>query len=333
MPIPLLFIALAVLTGLAGLPPLAAAAATATATAAADYPLRPLRFILPFPAGGATDTIGRSIAHKLGESLGQNVLVDNRPGAGGNLGIELAAKSAPDGYTLLLCSPTCAISPSLYQKLNYDPQRDLAPISLVATIPTLLIVNPAVPAKSLKALLDLARSRPGQLNYGSGGVGSSNHLAMELMKSLARVDIVHVAYKGTGQALAALAAGEIQMVAISPPAALPLLSAGKVRALAVLRERRIAALPELPTAAEAGLPGLQVNTWYGMLTRSGTPAPLIALLNARVNAALLAPETRDRLAGAGVEAVGGTAQQFGEFMRAETLRLGRIVREAGIRAE
>lgn len=324
MRIPVVIVALALLPGTAALSSIATAS---------DFPQRPLRFILPFPAGGATDTIGRSIAHKLGESLGQNVLVDNRPGAGGNLGIELAAKSAPDGYTLLLCSPTCAISPSLYRRLNYDPQRDLAPISLVATIPTLLIVNPAVPAKSLKELVELARARPGQLNYGSGGVGSSNHLAMELMKSLARIDIVHVAYKGTGQALASLAAGEIQMVAISPPAALPLLSSGKVRALAVLRERRIATLPELPTAAEAGLPGLQVNTWYGMLTRSGTPAPLLTLLNERVNAALRAPETRERLASAGIETVGTTPRQFGEFMHGEIQRLGRIVREAGIKAE
>lgn len=313
------------LTGLSGLP--------AYAVAGTEYPLRPLRFILPFPAGGATDTIGRTLAQKLGESMGQNVLVDNRPGAGGNLGVELAAKSAPDGYTLLLCSPTCAISPSLYRRLNHDPQRDLAPISLVATIPTLLIVNPAVPAKSLKELLELARSRPGQLNYGSGGVGSSNHLAMELMKSLARIDIVHVAYKGTGQALASLVAGEIQMVAISPPAALPLLPSGKVRVLAVLRERRIAALPEVPTAVEAGLPGLQVNTWYGMLVRSGTAGALVTVLNTHVNAALKSQDARERLALAGVEAVGSSPQQFGDFMKSEIQRLGRIVREAGIKAE
>jgi len=317
--------ALAMLTGLSGLP--------AYAVAGTEYPLRPLRFILPFPAGGATDTIGRTLAQKLGESMGQNVLVDNRPGAGGNLGVELAAKSAPDGYTLLLCSPTCAISPSLYRRLNHDPQRDLAPISLVATIPTLLIVNPAVPAKSLKELLELARSRPGQLNYGSGGVGSSNHLAMELMKSLARIDIVHVAYKGTGQALASLVAGEIQMVAISPPAALPLLPSGKVRVLAVLRERRIAALPEVPTAVEAGLPGLQVNTWYGMLVRSGTAGALVTVLNTHVNAALKSQDARERLALAGVEAVGSSPQQFGDFMKSEIQRLGRIVREAGIKAE
>ena len=325
MRISLVAFAVALLTGPAALSPIA--------SGAADYPLRPLRFILPFPAGGATDTIGRTLAQKLGESLGQNVLVDNRPGAGGNLGIELAAKSAADGYTLLLCSPTCAISPSLYRRLNYDPQLDLAPVSMVATIPTLLIVNPAVPAKSLKELLELARSRPGFLNYGSGGVGSSNHLAMELMKSLARIDIVHVAYKGTGQALASLVAGEIQMVAISPPAALPLLPSGKVRVLAVLRDRRIAALPEVPTAVEAGMPGLQVNTWYGMLVRSGTAAPLVTLLNARVNAALKAQDTRDRLALAGVEAAGSSPQQFGDFMKSEIQRLGRIVREAGIKAE
>lgn len=300
---------------------------------AAAYPDRPLRFILPFPAGGATDTIGRTIAQKLGESMGQNVLVDNRPGAGGNLGIELAAKAAADGYTLLLCSPTCAISPSLYKKLNYDPQRDLAPISLVATIPTLLIINPGVPAKSLKELVDLARARPGRLNYGSGGVGSSNHLAMELMKSLAGIDIVHVAYKGTGQALASLAAGEIQMVAISPPAALPLLQANRIRVLAVLREKRIAALPDVPTAAEAGMPGFLVNTWYGVLTRNGTPPWLINELNARINTALQATDTRERLSGAGVEAAGSTPQQFGEFIRTESVRLGRIVREAGIKPE
>lgn len=299
----------------------------------AEYPDRPLRFILPFPAGGATDTIGRSIAQKLGESMGQNVIVDNRPGAGGNLGVELTARAAPDGYTLLLCSPTCAISQSLYKKLNYDPQRDLAPISLVATIPTLLVINPSVPARSLRELVDLARAQPGKLNYGSGGVGSSNHLAMELMKSLAGINIVHVAYKGTGQALTSLVGGEIQMVAISPPAALPLIQSGKVRVLAVLRERRIAALPETPTAAEAGLPGLSVNTWYGMLTRSGTPAPLITLLNTKVNTALKAADTRERLAGVGVEAVGTTPQYFGEFMNSEIQRLGKIVREAGIKAE
>jgi len=229
-----------------------------------------VRFILPFPAGGAPDTIGRSIAQKLGESMGQNVLVDNRPGAGGNLGIELAAKAAADGYTLLLCSPTCAISPSLYKKLNYDPQRDLAPISLVATIPTLLIVNAAVPARSLRELVDLARAQPGKLNYGSGGVGSSNHLAMELMKSLARIDIVHVAYKGTGQALTSLAAGEIQMVAISPPAALPLLQSGQSRVLAVMRERRIDALPETPPAAEPGRPGRTVHAAVNFVAEART---------------------------------------------------------------
>lgn len=297
------------------------------------YPNRPIRFVLPFPAGGATDTIGRTLGQKLSETLGQTVVIDNRPGAGGNLGVELVAKSANDGYTLLMCSPACAISPSLYRKLNYDPQRDLAPISLVATIPTLLIVNPAVPAKTLKDLLAYARANPGKLNYGSGGVGTSNHLTMELMKSLARIDIVHIAYKGTGQALNSVVAGEIQMVAISPPSALPLLQSGKVRALAVLRDKRISAQPDVPTAAQAGLPGLEVNTWYGILARSGTAPPLIDRLNAEINKALQARDTRERLEGVGVEPVGTTPQYFGDFLKTETARLGKLVRDSGAKAE
>jgi tripartite-type tricarboxylate transporter receptor subunit TctC len=305
----------------------------ATAVAAENYPNRPIRFVLPFPAGGATDTIGRALGLKLSETLGQTVVIDNRPGAGGNLGVELVAKSANDGYTLLMCSPACAISPSLYRKLNYDTQRDLAPISMIATIPTLLIVNASVPAKTLKDLLAYARANPGKLNYGSGGVGTSNHLTMELMKSLARIDIVHIAYKGTGQALSSVITGEIQMVAISPPSALPLLQSGKVRALAVLRDKRISALPDVPTAAQAGLPGLEVNTWYGVLTRAGTAPQLIERLNSEINKALQAKDTRDRLEGVGVEPVGTTPQQFADFLKTETTRLGKLVRDSGAKAE
>jgi tripartite-type tricarboxylate transporter receptor subunit TctC len=204
---------------------------------------------------------------------------------------------------------------------------------MIATIPTLLIVNASVPAKTLKDLLAYARANPGKLNYGSGGVGTSNHLTMELMKSLARIDIVHIAYKGTGQALSSVITGEIQMVAISPPSALPLLQSGKVRALAVLRDKRISALPEVPTAAQAGLPGLEVNTWYGVLTRAGTAPPLIERLNSEINKALQAKDTRDRLEGVGVEPAGTTPQQFADFLKTETTRLGKLVRDSGAKAE
>lgn len=297
------------------------------------YPSKPIRFVLPFPAGGATDLVGRTVAEKLQEGLRHPVVLDFRPGAGGNLGTSIVAKSAPDGYTLLLCSPTLAISPSIYRNPGYDPLRDLVPISLAATIPTLVVVHPSVPVRTVRDLVQLARNNPGKLNFGSGGVGSSNHLAGELFKSLARVNVVHVPYKGTSMAMFALITGETDMVTISPPAALPLLREGKLRAIAVLRKERIAALPEVPTSAESGLPGWEVNTWYGVLTVAGTPREIVTQLNTEIVKGLATPDARKRLAVAGAEPRPSTPAEFAGFLRSEMERLGRIVRDAGIRVE
>jgi tripartite-type tricarboxylate transporter receptor subunit TctC len=296
-------------------------------------PIKPIRLILPFAPGGSTDRIGRLVSDKLQSALKQPVVTDFRPGAGGNLGIGIVAKALPDGYTLLLCSPSLAISPSLYRNPGYDAAKELTPVSTIATIPTIAVVHPSVPATTLRELVDLARRNPGSLNYGSGGVGSSNHLAGELFQSLAKVRLTHVPYKGTAIALYALITGETQLVMISPTAALPLLQQGKLRALAVLRSNRIAVLPNLPTAVEAGLPGWEVNTWYGLLTPAGTPREIVERLNVEMVKALNAVDAREALAKVGAESLPSTAAEFSEFLASETARFGKLVREAHIKVE
>jgi tripartite-type tricarboxylate transporter receptor subunit TctC len=297
------------------------------------YPNKAVRFIVPFPAGGPTDVLGRVIGQKLAEQLGQPVVLDNRSGAGGNLGIELAAKSPPDGYTLVLGAPPLAISPHLYAKLNYDPIRDFAPVSLVASMPTVLLVHPSVPVKTLKELVQLARANPGKLNFGSGGAGTSNHLASELLKDIARINLVHVPYKGASQAMLGLLGGQVDMVVIGTPTAVPQIQAGKVRALAVLSDRRLPAIGNVPTAAEAGFPGYEVATWYGVLAPAGTSRDIVGRLNAELARVVTAPASRERLIGAGFDPLTGTPEQFGEFIKAETARWGKVIRDAGIKAE
>ena len=311
-----------------------AALCLVSAAHAETYPAKSIRFIVPFPPGGPTDVLARVLGQKLSEQMGQPVVLDNRPGAGGNLGLELAAKSAPDGYTLLLGAVgTLTISPYLYAKLNYDPARDFQPISLVASMPNVLLVHPSVPAKTLKELVQLAKASPGKLNFGSGGAGTSNHLGGELLKSMTKIDIVHVPYKGASQAMLGLIGGQIDIVVIGTPTAIPQIQAGKVRALAVLSSSRLPAIANVPTAGEAGFPGYEVTTWYGVLVPAGTSKDIVARLNTELAKVMTVPASRDRIVGAGFDPMTSTPQQFAEFIKAESLRWGKVIKDAGIRAE
>jgi tripartite-type tricarboxylate transporter receptor subunit TctC len=297
------------------------------------YPSKPVRLILPFPPGGGTDILGRLVAERLSARLGQPVVTENRGGAGGNLGAEAAVRAAPDGYTLLLAAPTLAISPSLYAKLSYDPLKDLAAISLVATVPNVMITHPSVPAQTLQEFIALAKAKPGEMNFGSGGSGTSNHLGGEMFNIVAGVKLVHVPYKGVNLAMNDAMAGNIHLVLIGIPAAAPQIKAGKLRALAVLAPQRSDALPDVPTAAEAGLPDLDVTTWYGLLAPAATPRPIIARLNAEIVRTMREPELNERLAAMAVDPVTSTPEEFAIYIRQETAKWGDVVRKAGLRAD
>jgi tripartite-type tricarboxylate transporter receptor subunit TctC len=307
---------------------------TATiAQAQQPYPSRPLRLILPFPPGGSTDLLGRALAERLGESLRQPVVPENRPGAGGNVGAEAAARSAPDGYTLVLCAPSLAISPSLYRKLNYDPLRDLVPVALVATIPNLLVVHPSVPVRTLAELAQHARTNPGKLNFGTGGPGTSNQLAADMFRSLTKTEIVLVPYKGAETAMLAVLSGQVQMVVIGTPASTTHVKSGKLRALALLGKERYPDLPDVPTAAESGMPEFEVDTWYGVLAPAGVPREIVARLNGDLVRIMRAPEMRERLAPMGIQPLASTPEEFGAFLQNEVARWGKVVREAGAQVE
>jgi tripartite-type tricarboxylate transporter receptor subunit TctC len=311
----------------------ACSALQAPAVQAQPYPSKPIRMIFPFPPGGPTDLLGRAVAQKMSDQIGQQVVADNRPGAGGNLGLDLTAKSPADGYTIVLSSPLIALAPLLYSKLNYDPFKDLQPLSLVATIQNILLVHPSVPAKTLKELVQLASKSPGKLSYGSGGVGTTTHLAPELLKSLTKTNMVHVPYKGSGQALIGLMGGDVDVLIMAVPASAPQVQAGKVRALAVLSEKRAVSLPAVPTTKEAGIEGLEVPIWYGILTTAGTPRDIVARLNAELVKALAAPDLKDRLSGAGIEPMTSTPEQFAAFIRSENQRFAKVIKDAGIKPE
>jgi tripartite-type tricarboxylate transporter receptor subunit TctC len=297
------------------------------------YPAKPVRVIFPFPPGGPTDLLGRAVAQKLSDQTGQQFIADTRPGAGGNLGLELAAKAPPDGYTIVLSSPLVAISPSLYAKLNYDPAKDLAPISQIAVIQNVLLVHPSVPAKTLKELIALARRNPGKFTFGSGGIGTTTHLAPELLQSLTGIKMVHVPYKGSGQALVGMIGGEVDMLIMAVPAAASQIQAGRARAIAVLSAQRSVVIPNTPTAAEAGLEHFEVPIWYGMLAPAATPREIISRLNAELTKALSAPDLKERLGAAGIEPVTSTPEQFAAFIRSETARYAKVIKDAGIKPE
>jgi tripartite-type tricarboxylate transporter receptor subunit TctC len=309
------------------------AALTCAAGHAQNYPSKPIRLVLPFPAGAPSDMVGRALGQKLSELLGENLVPDNRPGAGGNLAIGAVAKSPPDGYTLVVTSPTIAISPSLYSNLTYDAEKDLAPVARLATIENVLLVHPSVPVKSLKQFIALARTNPGKLNFGSGGAGTTNHLANELLKHLEKINIVHVPYKGATQAALALIGGEVDEVVVAVAPALPLIKAGKVRPLAVLSERRVPTLPEVPTAKEAGVDNFLMSIWYGMFAPTGTPRDIITRLSREVGKALASPDLRERLSASGIDPWPGTPEEMGGLLRSETVRYATIIRSAGLRRE
>ncbi len=309
------------------------AAVDARAQAPDAWPSKPIRFILPFPPGGGTDILGRIISERLAANLGQPVVIENRGGAGGNVGAEAAAKSAPDGYTIVLVAPSLAISPSLYSKLNYDPAKDFAPISLVATVPNVMVTHPSVPARTLQEFIALAKSKPGGMNFGSGGNGTSNHLAGELFNIVAGVKLVHVPYKGVNLAMNDVLSGEVHLVVIGIPAAAPHIKAGKLRALALIAPQRSPALPDVPTIAEAGLPNFEVTTWYGVLAPAGTPRPVVTRLNAELVKIMHAPELKERLAAMATEPRTSTPEEFAAYLKQEIAKWAEVVRKAGLKAD
>jgi tripartite-type tricarboxylate transporter receptor subunit TctC len=304
---------------------------SALSTAQAQtYPARPVRLIVSFAPGGSVDLVARLLGQKLGEGWGQQVVVDNRPGAGGNVSAEIAAQAAPDGYTLYISSASLVVNPSLYRKVTYDPLGDFAPVTLLATVQNVLVANPAFPAKTVRDLIALARKSPGKILYASTGGGSSGHLAMELLKNMAGIDLVHVPYKVIGQATTDLMSGQVSLWFPSLPGALPHITGQRMQALAVTGARRSPALPDAPTVAESGVPGYEATTWYPVLAPRGTPQAIVDQLNARIVAILKAPDFYERLMSQGVEPVGSTPAELSKHMRSETVKWARVVKAAGV---
>src|SRR4051812_4785332 len=305
-------------------------AAAAPAVLAQAFPAKPVRLIAASSPGSGVDIVARIVAQKLGEQLGQQVVVDNRAGAGGNLGAELAAKAPPDGYTLFMGTPAHAINTGLYRKLNYDLVRDFAPVSQVTSGQYVVVVHPSLPVKSIKELIALAQAKPGALNYGSAGSGNATHLAGELFASATKTKLVHVPYKGSGPALVDLVGGQVQLMFSNLTAALPQIKTSRIRALAVTGQTRAAAAPELPTVIEAGVPGYVVISWYGVLVPAATPREIVMRLNNGLARPMSAPDIRERLAGEGAEPLTGTPDQFAAFIRAEIAQWTKVIKNAGI---
>ncbi|MBI3937709.1 MAG: tripartite tricarboxylate transporter substrate binding protein [Betaproteobacteria bacterium] len=296
------------------------------------YPTKPLRIVVPFAPGGSNDLVGRVVAQKLNEAWGQPAIIDNRPGAGSTIGIEIVVRAAPDGYTLLTTSGGIASSVTLY-RLSFNPVTDLAPVVLMAQMPYLLAVHPSVPAKSTQELIILAKAKPGQLIYASSGTGTSTHLTVEMFKSMAKVDMLHVPYKGGGPAVAALVSGEVQVIFNPVTAILPQARAGRVRPLAVSSAKRAEIVPELPTVAESGLPGFEVIAWYNMFAPAGTPRSIIKRINAEINRMLQQPDVRKHFLALGVVPLGGTPEALGNYLKFEIARWAKVIKDTGIKFE
>ncbi|MPZ44986.1 MAG: tripartite tricarboxylate transporter substrate binding protein [Betaproteobacteria bacterium] len=307
----------------------AIAFSTSLTVNAQHYPERPLRFVIPFPPGGGADNLARIVVTAANEKLGQPIVVDNRAGAGGNIAAEVVAKAAPDGYTLLQANVAHAISASLYRKLNYDLLRDFAPVTQLASIPFVLAVSPQLGASSVKEVIARARAKPDALSYASSGNGGPSHLAMELFKSMARVDIRHIPYKGAAPGSAALMANNVQLMFFTVSAALPLMAGGRVQCLAIASTRRSALAPDLPTVSEAGLPGFEATTWFGVMVPSGTARPIVTTLHQAFTGALKIASMRDRILKQGFEIVGSDPEAFGAYVRTEIPKWATVVQASG----
>jgi tripartite-type tricarboxylate transporter receptor subunit TctC len=312
----------------------AALLACGAPASAQQYPSRPVRFVVPFPAGGSVDTLGRTIGPRLADALGQTIVIDNRPGGNGNIGMEIVAQSRPDGHTLVLAYiANLAIAPSLFGKLPYDPVKDFAPVTQIATSPNVLTAHASVPAKSLQELIALARAKPGEVSFASTGIASVGHLTGELLNNLAGIKMTHVPYKGGGQAIIGLLGGHVQVMFSGFSAAMPHIKSGKIRALAVTGAGRSPALAEVPTIAEQGFPGVEATAWYGVLAPAMAPKPVVTRLHGEVVRILKLPEVTQRLDSLGFEIVGSTPEQFAAYIRSEITKWAKVVKASGAKPE
>jgi tripartite-type tricarboxylate transporter receptor subunit TctC len=309
----------------------AALVAAASAPAAAqEYPVRPIRIVVAYTPAGATDILARAVGQKMSENWGQPVIIDNRPGAAGNIGTEIAAKSAPDGYTLLMATAgTHGINPGLYRKLNWEP-KEFTGVSLVAMVPNILVVNNALPVKNVKELIAYAKANPGKLSYGSPGLGSTAHLSMELFKSMTGTNMIHVPYKGSAGVMADVISGQIALTMDNIPPYLPQVKAGKLRALAVSPSKRTPAAPEIPTVAEAGVPGYDSGAWFGLVAPAGTPKPVVDKLAHETQRILKLPDVRERIGALGAEVVGDAPEEFNAFMKSELAKWAKVIKDANV---
>ena len=309
------------------------AAATSAVFAQAGYPVKPVRVVVPSSAGGGTDIVARIVAPELSKRLGQQFVIENRAGAGTMIGIEVASKSPPDGYTLLMGLSTLAINSALYKKVPYDPVRDFAPITVAASSGSIIVVHPSIPVKTVKELIAFARARPGEMNYASAGTGTYPHMTMELFLSMAKLKMVHIAYKGTGPAMIDMLAGHTAVMAGTMVTTVPQIRAGRLRGLGITTTERNNAAPEIPTVAEAGLPGFESVQWYGLLAPANTPKDIVNRLHGEMVKILQQPEIRQRFAGDGADPVGNTPDQFAAYIKTELTKWAQVAREAGIKQE
>jgi tripartite-type tricarboxylate transporter receptor subunit TctC len=312
---------------------IAVAALTSLPAAAQSYPNRPVRFIVPFPPGGGNDIVGRLFAVRLADALGQQVVVDNRGGAGGTIGTDIVAKAPPDGHTMLINNISLAVNHTLFRKLPYDTLKDLAPVTLLGRQPNMVVVYPGLPVKTMGELIELARTRGGELNYGSGGVGTASHLATEMLKLMTKVEMVHVPYKGLGPALVDLLGGRVDFIISTMASALPHMKAGKLRPLAVTTARRSSFFPDVPTMDEAGVKGYEFSTWYGLLVPARTPGNVIERLNAQSVRLLGAVSLKEQFSAQGLETSPSTPQEFGAYLRSEVHKWARVIKASGASAE
>lgn len=312
---------------------LSAGAVSCLPVCAQNYPVKPLRLIAPFPPGGSSDLIARILTQKMSEGLGQPVVVENRPGAASNVGTQVAARASADGYTLLITSVTGAINATLHRNLGFDLVKDFAPISKLALGPTALVVHPSVPATTVRELIKLAQTRPGELAYGSGGSGTPSHICGEMLRAMAKVKILHVPYKGTGQSVTDLMAGQIQLVFASMPVVFPHMKTGRLRTLAVTGAKRTSLAPQLPTVAESGVPGYAMESWWGLVTNAGVAQPVINTLYNETRRVLSLPDVKERFAELGIDVLQGSPAELASFTRAEIERMAKVIKDTGIRAE